>query len=294
MRRYEEFMHLNSETYLELLRLWFVDCHPADPGLQRTLRAIRRNRRKVPDPQALRAVFRAPTPDWSDAEIFRAWARLRRGPRPKVGRTSLMAERALGRRVGRPVRRGVPVTLWRDARDRLSRMIRSQRRGQVLEINAAELRDLHGCGVILTPSPEAPMQYHAPDGEARAQQGGPLWFELFWQEKLFWHAVGVAPPGLRKLVERLGVQSEYDQGIKRADRAATWFLEQVFWQAGRGWRPRSISARARREFETQADKMEAATREMERLAAHGGRPSRALIEVATSRLGVGRIDWEMP
>ena len=293
------------------------------------LRAIRRNRRKVPD-QAMRDLRPVHMPDWSDREMVRAYTRLLRGPRPRLGRRLTLPEHIIGpRRVGRPRRRGVPKALWREARDTLSRMICSQRRGRVLAIDVGEQSALNGCGVILTPSPDALIQSRAPDGEARVQQGaqdnrptgrspsgevlvqqgGPLWFELFWQEKLFWRAVGVAPPGLRKLVERLGaydsghrrssrlaeaMKSEYDQRIRRVDRAATWFLERVFSKAGHGWRPRSISARAKKESEAQAAKMKAATRELERLAVSGGQPSRALIELATSRVGVSRTDWEGP
>ncbi len=330
----EDLMHLSPDRYLALLRLWFSGVHSGDPDLQRTHRAIRRNRRKVPDPEALRAVFSAPTPEWSDAEIFRAWARLRRGARPKVARTSLMAERVLGRRRGRPARYGVPAACWRDARHALKRMIRAQRRHRVDPTPSKELAALYRCGVILTAKPVEPLPspqellsdgflgsvprplrsqilnayslavnialppYRAPEGEActerrdgemRPQRGEALWFELFWQAKLFWCAVGVAPPGIRELVQHLGVEFEYEGGLKRADRAATWFLERVFSHAGRSWRPRQpIVPRAKKQAESEAAEIEAMDREMERLVTSGGVPSRALVERAMSTLGVGR------
>ena len=147
---------------------------------------------------------------------------------------------------------------------------------------------------VTTDAGKIALRFAIPDEDARSDDGAPLWLELPWQRKMFWRAVGKAPPELRTLVRRYGLAAENDARIRRLDRTATWFLEQAFSQAGRGWRPRSFSARAKGEFEAQAAKTKAATRELEHLATHGGRPSRALIEVATSRLGVGRIDWEMP
>lgn len=257
------------KTTSALLRAWFRNLHPGELRLQRTLRAIRRNRRRVPPLAELRRVFASHTPAWIDERLLEAAILLELGPKARFGRKTFPL--TWDRCRGRPRKRAIPVEVLSIARECLATLIvahrdddlnRRHRRSRHRNVTREQLKALFGCGIVVTPRPQLAIRLLSPDGEARLTEveepvrgsSGPtaLWFALPWQRQLFWRAVGLDEPALRNFAPRPHSPGRDAAPPRvRADRAARDLLLAVIHRAGVRWRPREHqrATRAIREHE---------------------------------------------
>jgi hypothetical protein len=266
-----------------LLRRWFSGYHPADPNHQLTLRRIRRNRQRVPKWNELSPLFRKYAPPWSDEDLLDAWLLITAGPKGRISISKLDIDKVLTRSAGRPPRFGIRDDIVRTAKKAMTLMIASARKDLVCELTAEELRAFAACGLILTEEPSRWTAVLALQGEARSPDNRPLWFELPWQQELFWRGVGLDPPGLSQMLGILDRRRNPDRPLDRADRAARDILQRVFSQSVGTPRPQRAApkrdeakamARAetyRRAFEKQSRGVPLTEKEFDELTSEIGR-----------------------
>ena len=287
-REQDELMRLDPRSYLELLRQWFADFHPSDPAPQRTLRAIRRNRRRVPPAAELRALVRTHAPPWPSNELVEATILLNLGLEGSRKRHSFPAEALPLQRRGRPRKWGIPTEVQIEAKIVLRDAIKAQRVHIVYKLAPGEFQLLNRCGLVFTQQPHRLERAFVPDGYVRLE-ADPLWLALPWQQRLFWRAVGAPEPGLQDL---LPSQQTTTGRAVRVDRAARDLLHGILEHAGRSWPPaRSTKrhARARKGSESAEEGTRAyldAHRKIVTMRKEGREPSQDLYELLLAELGL--------
>ena len=230
-----EAARLEPEEYMLLLRAWFADFHPANPDLQRMLRAIRRKKATSPPPAQLLPLLLAYVPASDPAVVFECLRVLSLGPRGSRKKVPPFPRELVGAQTrGRPPRLGLAPSVFTEARQVLALMIQSHRQDRVPDLTEAEVSTLLRCGMPLGPAGSSRLRL-TPEGEARLGQTR-LAFVLPWQTMLFWRAVGKPPPGVGVDVFPAAAH-EFRRCCTRCDAAATWLLNHVLARAGRSWRP---------------------------------------------------------